>query len=87
MLVVAGASVLHAGQAEQTPDFKANADYVEIPVRVLDNKGRFVRDLTQRDFEVLEDGALQRIVHFQFIGPSSARQASSAATPGVAGVR
>ena len=78
LLAAICAAALHAQQTGQRPDFTANTDYVEIPVRVLDNKGRFVRNLTQRDFEVLEDGAPQRLVNFSFIGLSSAPQTSSA---------
>jgi VWFA-related protein len=68
LFVVLCATALHAQQRGQGPDFTANIDYVEIPVRVIDNKGRFVRGLTQHDFEILEDGAPQRIVNFSFAG-------------------
>jgi VWFA-related protein len=74
MLALAFLTVLHAQQVArargQKPAFKANADYVEIPVRVLDRKGLTVRDLTQSDFEILEDGAPQRIVNFTFLDTS-----------------
>lgn len=75
-------TVLHAEQFGQKPDFRANVDYVEIPVRVLDNKGRFVRDLTQNNFQVLEDGIPQRVVNFSLIGSSSKGEPSTAEARG-----
>ena len=69
-------TVLHAEQFGQKPAFKTNADYVEIPVRVLDKKGLTVRNLTQSDFEILEDGAPQRIANFTFRDTSSQRRPS-----------
>jgi hypothetical protein len=74
LLALAVLTALHAEQSEQKPAFKANADYVEIPVRVLDKKGLVIRDLTQSDFEILEDGAPQRIVNFAFHASSSPRR-------------
>lgn len=71
LLILMSIGILHADQVDQKPDFKASVDRVEIPVRVLDNKGRFVRNLAQSDFEVLEDGVPQRIVSFSFNGVSS----------------
>jgi VWFA-related protein len=62
---------LYADQVGPTPDFKAGITQVEIPVRVLDNKGRFVSDLTRADFEVFEDGAPQRVISFSLNGLSS----------------
>ena len=38
------------GQAE--PTFRTGINYVELPVRVTDRKGNFVRDLTRADFDV-----------------------------------
>lgn len=77
LFVVLCAAALHTQQTGQRPDFTANVDYVEIPVRVLDNKGRPVRNLTQNDFLVLEDGAPQRVVDFAFIESSPRRQDST----------
>ena len=74
LLAYVSLTVLHAAQSGQKPAFKANADYVEIPVRVLDKKGLTVRDLTQSDFEIVEDGARQRIVNFTFRDARSQRR-------------
>lgn len=41
-----------AGQA-QSPTFRTETTVVQLPVRVLDAKGGFVRDLTVSDIEVL----------------------------------
>lgn len=82
LLAIVFLAVLHAEQSGQKPDFTANVDYVEIPVRVLDSKGRFVRDLTQNDFQVIEDGAPQRVVNFSFIGSSSKSEPSTAEAKG-----
>ena len=77
LLAFAFVTGLHAEQSSRKPDFRANADYVEIPVRVLDKKGLVVRDLTQSDFAVLEDGVPQRIVNFSFRDFSSSRRPPS----------
>jgi VWFA-related protein len=42
-----------------------DASLVEVPVVVSDRSGRYVPSLTARDFELYEDGALQRIVFFR----------------------
>jgi VWFA-related protein len=55
---------------------------VELPVRVLDAKGAFVRDLKQSDFQVFEDGKAQQIASFGLIDlpqPVPAKAASNAA--------
>jgi VWFA-related protein len=54
------------GQAPQTPPptFRVEVNYVEVDARVTDSQGNFVRDLTQTDFEILEDGKPQAITAF-----------------------
>jgi VWFA-related protein len=49
------------------PTFRTEINYVELPVRVLDRKGTFVRDLQQSDFQVLEDGKPQAISSFSVV--------------------
>lgn len=57
-----------AQQADQAPPpFRAGVELVRIPVRVLDNKGRFVPGLKRDDFRVFEDGAPQAIATFDLI--------------------
>jgi Ca-activated chloride channel family protein len=41
---------------EATPSFKSGVDVVRISAVVRDRKGRFIRDLSIRDFEVLDAG-------------------------------
>lgn len=58
-----------APPAAETPDpnpqvFKASASEVVVPVTVTDDKGRFVRDLEEKDFLIYEEGKLQKISFF-----------------------
>jgi Ca-activated chloride channel homolog len=53
---------------EQTPPvaaFKSSIDMVRIAAVVRDSKGRFVQDLTKRDFEVLDNGQTRPISDLQ----------------------
>jgi Ca-activated chloride channel family protein len=45
--------------------FKSSVDMVRIAAVVRDSKGRFVQDLTARDFEVLDGGATRPIADLQ----------------------
>ena len=47
--------------AQQQPTFKSRVQVVEVDARVFDKDGRFVRDLTKDDFEVLENGVPQTV--------------------------
>ena len=47
------------------PSFRASVDMVRIAAIVRDRKGRFVSDLTSRDFEVLEGGQTRAIKDFR----------------------
>jgi Ca-activated chloride channel homolog len=52
----------------QTPPavtFKAGVDLVRVAAVVRDRKGRFVQDLTARDFEVLDSGTVRPIADFR----------------------
>jgi VWFA-related protein len=65
-------TALTAGQTppsalSQTPTFKVQVDYVDVDVLVTDGQGRFVRDLTKDDFQVLEDGKRQTIANFSVV--------------------
>ena len=65
--VVAGTLALSAQSPEsQDPSqtFRASVDVIEVDVSVTDKNGRPIRDLTQADFTILEDGKPQRIVSF-----------------------
>jgi VWFA-related protein len=53
--------------AAQAPvaTFRAGVDLVRVTAVVRDHKGRFVRDLQARDFEVLEAGQSRKITDFR----------------------
>jgi VWFA-related protein len=69
-----------AAQAPQ-PTFRSEINFVQIPVRVLDAHGEFVRGLTQSDFRILEDGQPQTITSFSAIDIPFVRH--EAVTPGL----
>ncbi len=78
-LLAFAAVVFSAGvlPAAQQPTFHAEINYVELPVRVLDAKGNFVRDLKQADFQVFEDGVPQTIASFSLVDlPAPSRGAA-----------
>jgi Ca-activated chloride channel family protein len=58
-------SALASAQAPAIPSFKASVDLVRITAVVRDQKGRLVRDLTVRDFEILEGTASRAITDFR----------------------
>jgi VWFA-related protein len=55
----------------QPPTFRAAADIVEVDVVVQEKSGRFVGDLTARDFIVREEGAPQPIDLFYLVNGNS----------------
>lgn len=44
---------------------KVETELVTIPVTVFDRDGRFITDLQQKDFQILEDGKLQEVAYLQ----------------------
>jgi Ca-activated chloride channel family protein len=54
-----------AAQEQKTPVFKSGVDLVRISAVVRDRKGRFVQDLSARDFEVLDGGEHRKITDFR----------------------
>jgi Ca-activated chloride channel family protein len=62
MMVNLGSGTRVQGQAAS---FKAGVDLVRIAAVVRDHKGRFVRDLKARDFEVVDDGRVRPISDLQ----------------------
>jgi len=50
-------------------EIKVETNLVTMPVSVLDRDGRFVSGLTQRDFEIFENGSKQKIEWFQSVEP------------------
>jgi VWFA-related protein len=72
VLLLSLAAIAGAQQPEQQPPtFKSGVQLVEVDVRVFDRDGRFVADLTRDDFELLEDGAVQKIDAMYLVGISS----------------
>jgi VWFA-related protein len=63
-LAVSAAAALVAQTAGQ-PVFRSGVEVVELAVVARDADGHLVGDLTQRDFEVFEEGARQEIVAFE----------------------
>ncbi len=55
------------GQAPQTPTFREAINFVRVDVIVTDGKQQPVMDLTQADFEVLEDDKPQTVEQFRLI--------------------
>jgi VWFA-related protein len=53
--------------AQPAPSFKAGVELVRLDVRVTDTEGRPVRDITQKDIEVIEDGGSRPVVFFQHV--------------------
>jgi Ca-activated chloride channel family protein len=54
-----------ARQGEPAATFKSGVDLVRLAAVVRDRKGRFVKDLTARDFVILDNGESQRITDFR----------------------
>jgi Ca-activated chloride channel homolog len=49
---------------DQLPLFRGQVNEVELPVTVTDDKGRFVSNLTVKDFRILDEGRPQRVTFF-----------------------
>ncbi len=49
---------------QQPPTFASTVQEVIVPVTVTDEKGKFVSDLVQSDFQIFDDGKLQNIQYF-----------------------
>jgi Ca-activated chloride channel homolog len=54
-----------ATQQQDPPVFRAGVDLVRVSAVVRDRRGRFVQNLSARDFQVLEDGKPRPITDFQ----------------------
>ena len=51
-------------QPPEPPAIKVQVNEVIVPITVTDDKGRFVSDLEQKDFQILEEGKEQKIDFF-----------------------
>jgi VWFA-related protein len=65
-LVIAGAPAGQAPtqQVQREPEVSLSADLVEVPVMVVDSRGRPMQGLGQADFEVFDNGVRQQVAHF-----------------------
>jgi VWFA-related protein len=95
MLGAAGATAQQppptAAQGTPVATFRAEANYIEVDAVVTDAQGRIVTDLSQAEFEVLEDGRPQRIGAFSLValpvdGTTARRQPAPASTSAPADV-
>lgn len=57
-----GVSVL--GQAQSQPSFKIQADFIRVPVTVLDRDGQAILDLDRENFELFDEGEPTPISNF-----------------------
>src|SRR5438105_3323963 len=60
-----GASADRSAGEQPPTTFRSGVDLVRVAAVVRDRKGRFVEDLTARDFEVLENGHPRSISDFR----------------------
>jgi len=78
-LVLAAPAAQQVSQ-QQRPTFKSGTQVVELDVRVFDKDGRFVTGLTAADFEIVEDGAAQKVQTFFYVDDPG-RASSVPSTP------
>src|SRR5262245_15884985 len=67
VLVCACAAHVLLAQAPQQPTFRVQVEAIEIDASVTDASGNVVTDLTQDDFEILENGRPQTITSFGLV--------------------
>ena len=63
-LPTSGAAQQPDSQQSQTPRFKSSIDVVSVAAVVRDKKGRFVSDLSRKDFQIVEGGEQRKILDF-----------------------
>lgn len=56
-----------AQEGQEPPRFKVAVDAVRIDAVAVDRNGRIVRDLTADDFEIRQDGKLQKVTFAEFV--------------------
>ena len=79
--LVTGQSAQTPASSQETPRFRVATDGVRIDAVVTDRDGQIVPDLTAADFEVRQDGKIQKLLFAQFVpvisGPAPAAVSSS----------
>ncbi len=74
VLALSASTLLYAQSSRSVPTFRSETNYTELPVRVLDADGNFVRGLQQADFDIIEDGKRQMVSVFSVVElPTNAR--------------
>jgi len=85
--VLAGASAQTANNQADEPIIRINVNLVQVDAVVTDAKDKPVSNLTADDFEIRQDGKVQKITNFSYISlrttaaPAAALPARKAATP------
>lgn len=70
-------------EAKSTPLLRVHVNLVEVDCNVFASNGSAVRDLSQNNFRVLEDGAPQKITHFDAFSESASIALVLDASPSV----
>ena len=68
--------------SQEQPVFRSGVHVIEVDVRVFDKDGRFVRNLTRDDFEIIEGGAPQAVEALYLIGNPATTGPAAAGAPG-----
>ncbi len=76
-------ALIPAQERQEPPRFRVGVDAVRIDAVVVDRNGRVVSDLTADDFEIRQDGKLQKVTFAEFVrvdtGPAPAPSAPTTA--------
>ena len=65
----------------EQPTFRSGVQLIEVDVRVFDRGGKFVSDLARDDFEVLENGRVQKLEALYLVGVPGGSASASAPSP------
>jgi VWFA-related protein len=84
VLLASLAALLGGAQDAPQPRFKSGVHVVEVDVRVFDKEGRFTADLTQDDFDLVENGTVQRIQAMYLVGAAAAPPTGTGEAPAAA---
>jgi VWFA-related protein len=61
LILVLAPALRSSSEGGQQPTFRSETELVNLGVTVIDRRGNFISDLTQDDFEIVEDGRKQSI--------------------------
>jgi VWFA-related protein len=89
-LVLLAVALISAQEQQEPRRFRVGVDAVRIDAVVVDRDGRVVRDLTADDFEIRQDGKLQKVTFAEFVpvltGAAPAAPPEASAAPPAAAV-